>query len=240
MFHLPKVGFDAIATARVHSSLMARAGFGQTLKTYVFGALAAVVIRALYATMRWEVVGQDNGDDDRQMIYAFWHGRMLMLPGRYRVLKTKRPLYMLISQHGDGRLIAWAIKLLGIESVAGSSTRRGVAATRELARRLEEGGSIGITPDGPKGPRYVCKRGVLALAQQSGVPIRPVTYSAEYRWVLPSWDNMIIPKPFSRGVVIFGEPLSVPADGDGEKFRIQVEDALNGITKRADDYFRAV
>lgn len=173
---------------------------------------------------------------DAQNIYAFWHGRMLMLPRWYRT-REKRPLYMLISQHGDGRLIAFAIKLLGIQSVAGSSSRRGVAATLELMRRLEEGASIGITPDGPKGPRHVCKKGVVTLAQQAGITVQPVSYSVEDRWIIPSWDKMIVPRPFSRGVVVFGEPLHISPDEDRNDARVRIQESLIRITEKADAHW---
>jgi len=215
---------------------MSRVGFIKTVQIYLFGSLAAGLIRLMYATIRWECIMPDGVSLDGQNIYAFWHGRMLMLP-RWYSSREKRPLYMLISQHGDGRLIAWAIKLLGIQSVAGSSTRRGVAATLELMRRLEEGASIGITPDGPKGPRHVCKKGVVTLAQQAGITVQPVSYSVEERWVIPSWDRMIVPRPFSRGVVVFGEPLRVGADEDRNEARVRVQESLNRITEEADAYW---
>lgn len=215
---------------------MSRVGFLKTVQIYLLGSLAAGLIRLMYATIRWECIMADGVSLDGQNIYAFWHGRMLMLP-RWYSSREKRPLYMLISQHGDGRLIAWAIKLLGIQSVAGSSTRRGVAATLELMRRLEEGASIGITPDGPKGPRHVCKKGVVTLAQQAGITVQPVSYSVEERWVIPSWDRMIVPRPFSRGVVVFGEPLRVGADEDRNEARVRVQESLNRITEEADAYW---
>ena len=215
---------------------MSRVGFLKTVQIYLFGSLAAGLIRVMYATIRWECVMPNGVSLDAQNIYAFWHGRMLMLPRWYRS-REKRPLFMLISQHGDGRLIALAIKLLGIQSVAGSSSRRGVAATLELMRRLEEGASIGITPDGPKGPRHVCKKGVVTLAQQAGITVQPVSYSVEERWVIPSWDRMIVPRPFSRGVVVFGEPLRVLADEDRNEARVRVQESLNRITEEADAYW---
>jgi lysophospholipid acyltransferase (LPLAT)-like uncharacterized protein len=144
---------------------------------------------------------------------------------------------MLISQHGDGRLIAFAIKLLGIQSVAGSSSRRGVAATLELMRRLNEGASIGLTPDGPKGPRQVCKKGVVTLAQQAGITVQPVSYSIEERWVIPSWDRMIVPRPFSRGVVVLADPIKIKADEDQNEARMRIQESLNFITERADGYW---
>ena len=217
---------------------MARAGFFKTVQIYLFGGLAAGLIRILYATIRWEYVMPNGVSPSGQNIYAFWHGRMLMLP-RWYTKRQKRPLYMLISQHGDGRLIAFAIKLLGIKSVAGSSSRRGVAATLELMRRLEEGASIGITPDGPKGPRYVCKKGVVTLAQQAGITIQPVTYSVEERFVIPSWDRMIVPRPFTRGVVVLSEPITINPDEDRNNARVRIQDALNGITEQADTYWAA-
>ena len=217
---------------------MARAGFLKTIQIYLFGGLAAGLIRLLYATIRWECVMPNGVSLSGQNIYAFWHGRMLMLP-RWYTKREKRPLYMLISQHGDGRLIAFAIKLLGIKSVAGSSSRRGVAATLELMRRLEEGASIGITPDGPKGPRHVCKKGVVTLAQQAGITVQPVTYSVEERFVIPSWDRMIVPRPFSRGVIVFSAPITIPADEDRNNARVRIQEALNGITEQADTYWDA-
>ena len=215
---------------------MSRFGLIKTLQIYVYGSLVAGLIRVLYATIRWEFVVPDGVSSEGQNIYAFWHGRMLMLPRWYRS-RHKRPMYVLISQHGDGRLIAFAIKLLGIKSVAGSSSRRGVAATLELMRRLEEGASIGITPDGPKGPRQVCKKGVSALAQQAGIPVQPVTYSIEERWVIPSWDQMIVPRPFSRGVVVLAEPLKIGAEEDCSQARVRIQESLNGITEKADAYW---
>ena len=215
---------------------MSRVEFLKTLKIFIFGSLAAGLIRLLYATIRWECVMPAGVLHEGQNIYAFWHGRMLMLPRWYRS-REKRPLYMLISQHGDGRLIAFAIKLLGIRSVAGSSSRRGVAATLELMRCLEGGASIGITPDGPKGPRQVCKKGVVTLAQQAGITVQPASYSVEERWIIPSWDRMIVPRPFSRGVVILGEPIRVGPEDDPNEARLKIQESLNGITERADGYW---
>jgi lysophospholipid acyltransferase (LPLAT)-like uncharacterized protein len=105
---------------------------------------------------------------------------------------------------------------------------------------LEEGSSIGITPDGPKGPRHVCKKGVVALAQQAQVPIRPITYSVQERWVIPSWDRMIVPRPFSRGVVVLGDLVRFSEGEDENAARLRVEEALNGITARADGHWDAV
>jgi lysophospholipid acyltransferase (LPLAT)-like uncharacterized protein len=148
-------------------------------------------------------------------------------------------LHMLISRHGDGRLIAFAIKLLGIHSVAGSSSRGGSRALLELIRLIQAGADVGVTPDGPRGPRYEVKDGVVALAQKTGAFVYPVSYSTERKWQLRSWDGMIIPKPFSRGVLIIGEPIVVGPELDIKEARVRVQEALHEITERADRHWSA-
>lgn len=228
-------------------------GFGRSvsgglrdLRSLLLGSLAAVVIRMIFATIRWERRGFDPNAspwrDDTGAIFAFWHGRMLMVPRHYTgtVRRSRRPSrrgFMLISQHGDGRIIAWAIRLLGISSVAGSSTRGGRAALMRLVREAKGGADIGITPDGPKGPRYVCKPGVALIAQQSGLPVYPFSYSVERCWRVRSWDGMIVPKPFSRGIVILGEPIHIPHTISAEAGAQQIQDALNECTERADRWW---
>jgi lysophospholipid acyltransferase (LPLAT)-like uncharacterized protein len=158
---------------------MAKNQLIQTLKVGVLGGLAAALIKIISLTIRWERKGFTDPrlttPGSEAMIMAFWHGRMLMAPWGYRSLGRwrQRKAYMLISQHGDGRVIAAAVRLLGIDSVAGSSSRGGMAAVRELVRRSRQGSDLGITPDGPRGPRYVCKEGVASLALLSGRPIYP-------------------------------------------------------------------
>lgn len=110
----------------------------------------------------------------------------------------------------------------------------------ELLRRIEAGEDIGIIPDGPRGPRYVVQRGIVTLAKLSGAPIVPMTFSASRRRHLRSWDQFLIPHPFARAVVIFGEPLSVPAAASKEEMeaiRRELEGSLRRITEEADRFF---
>lgn len=216
----------------------------KSIRIYTLAGLAAVVIRLLYATVRWQRVGFDDArfvdPSSGSMILAFWHGRMLMacpLYIRFIARRRRRPGYMLISRHGDGRLIAAAIRLLGVRSVAGSSSRGGMAAVRELVRYCNAGADIGITPDGPRGPRYACKSGIVTLAQLTGAPIYPFTYSTKHFWQLRSWDGMIIPRPFSRGVAMVGAPILVSKDEDCESARQRIQESLHELTQQADRYF---
>jgi lysophospholipid acyltransferase (LPLAT)-like uncharacterized protein len=226
---------------------MAVRALSLAIRTYLLGALAALVIRFLYASVRWSVIAQPafepNPKETGPILIAFWHGRMLMIPRFYmgaRGGKRRAKGYVLISRHGDGRLIAFAVRLLGIRSVAGSSSRGGSVGMLELLRRVEAGSDIAVTPDGPRGPRHVCKAGVAALAQKTKIPVYAVSYSTKRRWQLRSWDGMIIPKPFSKGVIICGEPLFVGTEEDLEVAAIRIQEALNEVTARADGHWDVV
>jgi lysophospholipid acyltransferase (LPLAT)-like uncharacterized protein len=213
------------------------------LKVLVAGVLAAAIIRLLYASIRWKREGdyQKFKSFPTGFVLTFWHGRMVMMPRLYRQARKHHPqgAYMLISQHGDGRIIASAVRILGIRSVAGSSSRGGRQALLGLIARGREGADLGFTPDGPRGPRYVCKDGVVMAAQATDLPVYPVTYSVDRKWQLRSWDGMIIPKPFSRGVFIVGEPIYVRDDDEREAATVKIQEVLNEITERADTYWTA-
>lgn len=219
-------------------------------RSLVLGTVAAAIIRALYASIRWERVNLDPNSklwtDNPQMIMACWHGRILMWAGNYWHAHSKnstRAGSVLISRHRDGRMIAAAARWLGIDSVAGSSTRGGGVGMFQLLKRLTRGESVGITPDGPRGPVHTSKIGVVALASRTGIPIYPFTYSAEKYWRLGSWDKMIVPKPFSRAIAIVGEPLVIPKDlkeTELETFRAKLDQILRELTERADKHFTAI
>lgn len=214
------------------------------LKVYISGFLAAGILKALSLTVRWSWINTEGlkaVDPSKGIIVTFWHGRLLMMPILYMKARkgSGHPPYMLISQHGDGRIIALACRLLGIRSAAGSSSRGGGRALLELIKRARAGADIGFTPDGPRGPRHQCKDGVVAAAQKTSLPVVPFTYSVERKWQLRSWDGMIIPKPFSRGVVIVGDPINIAEGDDVETARQRVQDALDEITTRADSFWSA-
>jgi lysophospholipid acyltransferase (LPLAT)-like uncharacterized protein len=144
---------------------------------------------------------------------------------------------MLISSHPDGRLVANTIAHFGFNTVAGSTTRGGGEAIRTLVRLVKAGASIGVTPDGPRGPRMRAGEGVLMLARLSGAPIVPVSVSVGRRVVLNTWDQLIVPLPFSSGAIVWGTPINVPREtGETElaHLRQTLEDDLNRISAEAD------
>ena len=173
-----------------------------------------------------------GGQPDRPCIMAFWHARMLPLAYAYRGSGCR----VLVSRHHDGELIARVIHRLGFLTARGSSTRGGEEAMRELLPWAREGGCLGLTPDGPRGPAERVKPGVLYLASRSGLPIVPVTAAASSTWVLRSWDRFRVPRPFARVVVAHGAPLRVPPDLGREALEGwcgRLEAALAAVTERA-------
>lgn len=172
-----------------------------------------------------------------QVIYAFWHGRMLILSYSHRWQK----IHVLISQHRDGELIARIIENLGFVSVRGSTTHGGTKAIFEMTKKGASGYDLAITPDGPRGPRFKVQLGTIYIAQRSGMPIIPITNSSKSRWILSSWDRFLIPKPFSKAVIMIGEPIYVQLESppqELEEKREKLEKRLVELTQKADSYFR--
>lgn len=217
--------------------LIKRVGRNMAIRGFLCWA-ASLYVRLTYATTRWQVRENDQIvallAANRPIIPAFWHSRLLMSPMRWR---HDRRLRVLISTHRDGELIARTVGHLGIGTVRGSTTRGGVAALREMVMALKVGDSVGITPDGPRGPRMRVHPGIIALASLSGVPLAPVTYSASHCRFLNSWDRFVLALPFGRGVFLWGMPITVARDADAaarEAARLELERQLNALTAEAD------
>lgn len=200
---------------------------------------AGLYLKLVHRTTRWQ---QEMPDETRALltgdspfIAAFWHGRMVMMrtawPGR------PRDFHMLISEHTDGQMIARGMQHLGFSTISGSSRRGGLTALREMGRRLTEGAAVGITPDGPKGPRMRAKAGVIAAARRAGVPILPVSGAASRSLLLGTWDRFCLVFPFGRGLLLWGSPITVPVGTDNatvEEARVALEQQLNRLTAEAD------
>jgi len=171
------------------------------------------------------------------VIYVVWHARLLLLPYLYR----DRELRALISRSRDGDLVAGLVRRFGFVVVRGSSTRGGAGGLRALIRALGKGHSVVLVPDGPRGPSETVKAGVVTLARISGAPVVPLALAASSEWHARSWDGFRVPKPFSRCIVRFGDPVRVsrPQEGGGdESTRKDIEAALRAVTWQADEEAR--
>ena len=133
---------------------------------------------------------------DEPFIMACWHGELLMIPYAYTKYKKNPKVKLLISEHFDGNLIAKTLNFFGFDTIRGSSTRGGAKALISAIRTLKSGYDLGITPDGPKGPRHNVSDGIVVMAQKAKVKITLVEIKPDSFWQLGSWDKFVIPKPF--------------------------------------------
>jgi lysophospholipid acyltransferase (LPLAT)-like uncharacterized protein len=194
---------------------------------------------ALYSrTFRFTVIGEEQVapffKKGTNVIYAFWHGRMFPLIYWHRAHNAR----VLISQHRDGELISRVVERLGYSTVRGSSTSGGGQAMLALKESLDQHCNYGFTPDGPRGPKEKVKPGVIFFAQQSGLPIIPVTAGAKRKKVFASWDNFKLPHLFSPVVIMYGEPILVPKEineQEQERFCALLEDKIKELSRKADE-----
>ena len=200
--------------------------------------LGAQYITFVRYTGRWTLLGIENvgpyWDEGKPFVAAFWHGRILMMPYSWR---RGVPINMLISQHRDGLIIARTVSHFGIETVAGSTSKGGSAALRTMLKLLKAGECVGITPDGPRGPRQRATDGVVQVARMAGVPVIPCTFSSRRHKLLGSWDRFMVALPFSRGVFIWGKPIEIPAKltpEEAEAMRLRIETEMNEVLAQAD------
>ncbi|RME58598.1 MAG: DUF374 domain-containing protein, partial [Candidatus Dadabacteria bacterium] len=214
------------------------------LSVYPLGLFVGVILWLLSLMVRVRVYFEEEefsfsskeGWSKGSFIYLLWHNQQVLgALGVVKMLRRKERncLSVLISRHRDGRLIAVAIRVLGLFSVAGSSTRGGVKSLLRMYREiLREGRSIVITPDGPRGPIYQVKEGALYLAAKTGTAIVPLGYAVSKFWRLKSWDELVVPKPFSEISVCIGKPIFLKEEGQG-KYGEAVAKKLNFLTSKA-------
>lgn len=197
------------------------------------GALAVRLLAFTLSIRRDERVVTPLWRAGEPVIYAVWHGRILLLPLLYGWRRAR----VLASRSRDGELVTRFVRRFGLEVVRGSSSRGGAQALRLLARSLKQGRDVVVVPDGPKGPPETVKPGIVALARLSGAAIVPLSVGASSEWRLRSWDGFRIPRPFARCVARFGDPISVPRLADRaaeETARQEVEAALRALTSSVD------
>ena len=192
------------------------------------GKLVAGLIRVIGSTLSCRVI--DHADmthsAERRQIWVFWHNRMFLLPWIRQNFFPGDPAGILTSPSGDGLIIAQACEQFGLKPVRGSSSRRGMLAMKEMVELINTGYDIGITPDGPRGPRYNLNMGVIKLAQLTGAELQPVHIRFDRAIRFKTWDGFLLPVPFSDVEIEFARPLTVPrrmTEDECERQRAELE-----------------
>ena len=216
----------------------------EKIKYFLVGVFGSILIRLLFSTISIREMpdgySQNLERQGKYAIYAFWHAHML-LPA---YVGKNRNVKVLISQHRDGEYIAQIVQRLGYGVARGSTTRGGAKALLRMIKQIkEESISLAITPDGPKGPRFVAQSGAILLGQKTQYPIIPVMIDLAKYWELPSWDRFCIPKPFSKASIFYGNPILVPSKLEKlemEEYRVSLENELIRLENEAESIVKDV
>lgn len=198
------------------------------------------IVKSLIWTYRFEVQGKEHQDAARRVhpkgsfIFAVWHEQVV---GVMAAHAWTEPYLALASRSKDGDYAAFVSQKMGFISVRGSSRKKqvdkgGKEAMQEYIQKMNQGICGGITVDGPKGPRQICKAGVVLIAKETGAPILPVVGLPTRYWEFNSWDRFKIPKPFSQIIIRYGAPIQVKAESDQvsvDKSCAEVTQALKNL-----------
>ena len=192
--------------------------FSERIKLWLITWAGYLFIRVAGVTLRYEAICEPGSLSEGlsagpASIWCFWHRSVIPATYRFR----NQGLAVMTSRSFDGEYIARIIQKLGFIAVRGSSSRGAVGALIGMRKALEQGHGAVFTIDGPRGPRYVAKPGPVLLAKKASVPISCFYVAVARAWILNSWDQMIIPKPFSRAVIYVSSPMTVPADATDEQ-----------------------
>ena len=205
----------------------------------VLGLYLAFALR----TTRWSLEGHEYMAPHAAgapVVVAFWHERLPMMPMLWVKARqspegrgVRNRVHVLVSQHRDGRFIGAVVSRFALDVVLGSSSRGGARGLRLLLNLLAGGDHIAITPDGPRGPRRVAAAGVAQLAALAGAPVLPCAAQTTRHRVLPTWDRMVVPLPFGRGVVVCLPTITVQRDAWQDAVPA-IAEALTEAANRAD------
>jgi len=217
---------------------MIKEKFKHFVYRYVLPYGGLFLIKIISMTYRVKMVDAHNEkeilDGEKRLVYASWHQRFF--PG-ITFFSTRKPIAIIISKSLDGEMIARAVDILGWYPIRGSSSRGGKEALAKIKELARSNYKVGHIVDGPRGPFGVVKPGLLKIAQAGKLPVVPTITSAENKWIFNSWDRFMVPKPFSRIIIRFGNPIQVPSELNEREFeekRCEIEDRLKNLYERTD------
>ncbi|MEI8281764.1 MAG: lysophospholipid acyltransferase family protein [Armatimonadota bacterium] len=206
------------------------------IKRRIFASLGYYGVRFIGRTLRLEVTGAEQfATDDSKLIFCGWHGKSLIFASYFR----KKGYWVIISNSNDGDIQNEVFTRLGFRTIRGSTGRGGVRAALQGVKALKAGGTMAITPDGPRGPSGVVQGGVMLMAQKSGAALVPVGLSAKRAVYIKSWDRYMFPLPFSKARMVFGEPLTIPegaTEEQVEEVRLKLESEINRLEAIASNW----
>jgi lysophospholipid acyltransferase (LPLAT)-like uncharacterized protein len=206
-------------------------------KYRVLGGILFYVLKILSWTLKIKIINESGVDfNEKNYIVGFWHNKLLIPSLTTRMLFKKRAV--LISPSKDGELISVPLEKFGFEIIRGSSGEKAAYGLMALMRYLKKGYNIGTPLDGPKGPPYKVKPGLLYLAQKMGIPLLPVGGAYKRKWILrKTWDQFQIPLPFTQVVCILGKAIFLEKSESLDYKIEEMEEILNNLDQQSKNYF---
>lgn len=245
----PQSGYDEAGRTSSSAAKLSTAGgprtftLGQRLQIFVASVLGYLTVLLIGRSLHWEVYGRENCEAARALgrsfIVTFWHREIFPAIWYWR----RRGMVVMVSQNFDGEYISNIIRWHGYSTARGSSSRGAARVLVEMIRTLRSGLEAAITPDGPRGPRFVAKAGVIQLAKSSGAAILCFHIRPQRSWTFrKSWDQTEIPKPFSPTAIFIAPPILVAADA-GEEDQAgkldEVQSTLDNLRRRGEEWLQS-
>ena len=200
------------------------------------GWLIAFYIKVCFNTSLWYLKNENEVlsklKNKKKIIVIFWHNRLLMTSFCWNYENNFR---MLISGHRDGQLISNAVSHLGIGTIQGSSSKNKMSSLKEILKSLKNSNVVGITPDGPRGPREKIKDGIVSLIRKTDATVIPLSYSAKFKIQVNSWDKFIFVTPFNKFVAVWGNALKYNKKKKPEENLKVIENELKRVTKLSEN-----
>jgi len=214
---------------------------------FLLKPIAKLLFQLIWRTCKIQAIEGDENllklhNEGGSIIPCYWHQRQVFC-AYYLIFRLQKQFKtgILISPSVDGEIASQLLQSWGLTVIRGSATRTGARAMRDLYQTVKKQGvSPAATPDGPKGPVYKFKPGMILLAQLTQLPIVPFTYSASRFWTLNTWDHFMIPKPFARIRILIGEAYFIPRKAtaqEQETLRQEIEKHMNDLMHKADNSF---
>ena len=200
------------------------------------GWIIAFYIKVCFNTSLWYLKNDEEITSTlkkkKRLVVIFWHNRLLMAPYCWNYSK---PFKMLISSHRDGKIISNAVAHLGIGTIKGSSNKNKISSAKEILTNLSMNNVVGITPDGPRGPKEKMKEGIVSLLKKTNATVIPLSYSAKFNFKLNSWDKFIFVTPFNKFVAVWGNAIEYNNKKKLDENLQIIQDELNRVTKLSEN-----
>ena len=202
-----------------------------------YGRYIHNILKFLVLTLDFKIHGAEKINDHENCIYVFWHQELFFPTVGFKYLKNKAAL---VSPSKDGEILATVLEKYGYEAIRGSSNDRNIQSLILMIKKLRQGYHLGLAADGPQGPIFRTKPGIVYMAMKTGKKIVPIGGAFKHKYVFQkAWDKFHFPYPFTKAAVVVGDPLTVPEGADLEDYIIKIDQAINRADEKAEMLLKA-